>query len=225
MPPSLVTTDLISLYLSLGFCFYSTGKWDHIVFFSDWIFPPSIMPWKCHLCCQKWQYILHFCGWVVFHCVYLSVWVCVFMCIHRHGLNSFDYKPLSWLGSWKDGVAIYSDVKIMRGTSWRKCVGTEGLVLVELDNQVSMWTRGLYIYLEARTYMCEPAAQGRFRKPEAVWELLGSECSSYVGTRSCAYPKKLPGIPVWYLMGLEYCPKAARNFRELQKSLQASVLC
>ena len=35
---------------------------------------------------------------IVFHCVYLSVWVCVFLCIHRYGLNSFDYKTFSWLG-------------------------------------------------------------------------------------------------------------------------------
>ena len=69
------------------------------------------------------------------------------------------------LGSWKDGVAIYSDVKIMRGTSRRKCVGAEGLVLVELDNQVAMRSRELDMYLEARTYMCEPAAQRWFLKP------------------------------------------------------------
>ena len=52
-------------------------------------------------------------------------------------------RHLVGLGSWKDGVRIYLDVKIMRGTNWRKCVGIEDLVLVQLDNQVAMWSREL----------------------------------------------------------------------------------
>lgn len=80
------------------------------------------------------------------------------LCVYRHGLNSFDYKPLSWLGQlerWSRNLLRCEDYG---GTSRRKCVGAEGLVLVELDNQV-MRSRELDMYLEARTYMCEPAAQ------------------------------------------------------------------
>ena len=50
----------------------STYKWYHLVFVSVWLFSLSITL-EVHLCCSKWQDLILFKEWIMFHCVCVCV--------------------------------------------------------------------------------------------------------------------------------------------------------